>query len=134
MTTPSFPKPLSGIIPPLITPLSDRDRLDAAGLQRLLERVITGGVHGVFILGTSGEGPSLSYRLRREVIAQTCRQVAGRVPVLVGITDTSVIKGQKCALALLGVCDDFMAEPFHRFREPEREQVRQILMELRMLP
>jgi len=74
--------PLRGIVPPIVTPLIDRDTLDRAGLERLLEHILGGGVHGLFILGTTGEGPSLSYRLRRELIDQVCRQVAGRVPVL----------------------------------------------------
>ena len=81
--------PLSGIIPPLVTPLRARDELDVPGLERLLERVLDGGVQGVFLLGTTGEGPSLSYRLRRELIDRASRQVKGRVPVLVGITDTA---------------------------------------------
>lgn len=81
--------PLGGIVPPILTPLKDRDSLDQAGYERLIEHVVTGGVHGVFVLGTTGEGPSLSYRLRREVIACACRSVAGRVPVLVAITDTA---------------------------------------------
>jgi 4-hydroxy-tetrahydrodipicolinate synthase len=80
---------LKGIIPPLVTPLSDRDTVDVAGLQRLIEHLIAGGVSGLFILGTTGEGPSLSYRLRRELIDHTCKLAAGRVPVLAGITDTS---------------------------------------------
>lgn len=84
-----LPCPLSGIIPPLVTPLKDRDTLDACGLEKLVEHVIRGGVHGLFILGTTGEAPSLSYRLRAELIRRVCGQVAGRVPVLVGITDTS---------------------------------------------
>jgi 4-hydroxy-tetrahydrodipicolinate synthase len=37
------------------------------------------------------------------------------------------IKATKCALSLLDICDDFMAEPFHHFKPPEREKVRQIL-------
>ncbi len=78
-----------GIIPPMVTPLRDCDTLDVAGLERLIEHILAGGVHGVFILGTTGEGPSLSYRLRKELIERTCRQVKGRVPVLVGITDTA---------------------------------------------
>jgi dihydrodipicolinate synthase/N-acetylneuraminate lyase len=82
-------RPLRGIIPPLVTPLSGRDTLDVAGLERLIEHLITGGVSGLFILGTTGEGPSLSYRLRQEVIDRTCQQTKGRVPVLVGITDTA---------------------------------------------
>jgi 4-hydroxy-tetrahydrodipicolinate synthase len=76
----------------MVTPLVDRDTLDAAGLERLIEHILAGGVHGLFILGTSGEGPSLSYRLRRELIDRVCRQVAGRVPVLVGITDTAFVE------------------------------------------
>ena len=61
-----LPVPQRGIIPPLVTPLLDRDTLDEAGLERLIEHVLAGGVHGLFILGTSGEAPSLSYRLRYE--------------------------------------------------------------------
>ncbi len=86
-----------GIIPPMLTPLSDRDTLDVAGLERLIEHILAGGVHGLFILGTTGEGPSLSYRLRQELIERTCRQVNGRVPVLVGITDTAFIESVKVA-------------------------------------
>jgi len=81
---------LRGIIPPLITPLSEDYSLDRAGLELLVEHVLSGGVHGLFILGTTGEGPSLSYDLRRELIAATVKQVGGRVPVLVGVTDTSL--------------------------------------------
>jgi len=76
----------------MVTPLLGRDQLDVPGLERVLERVIAGGVHGVFILGTTGEAPSLSYRLRREVIDRTCQFVRGRVPIIVGITDTSVVE------------------------------------------
>lgn len=83
------PQPLRGIIPPLVTPLKDRDTLDGEGLERLIEHLIAGGVSGLFILGTTGEGPSLSYRLRRELVERTCQLTRGRVPVLVGITDTS---------------------------------------------
>ena len=85
-------QPLTGIVPPLITPLQNRDALDEPGLERLIEHVLRGGVSGLFILGTTGEGPSLSYRLRREFVERTCRQVGGRVPVLVGITDTAVVE------------------------------------------
>jgi 4-hydroxy-tetrahydrodipicolinate synthase len=83
---------LRGIIPPMVTPLQSQDALDAPGLERLIEHLIGGGVHGLFVLGTTGEAPSLSYRLRRELIERTCRQVAGRVPVLVGVTDTAFVE------------------------------------------
>jgi 4-hydroxy-tetrahydrodipicolinate synthase len=74
----------------MVTPLSDPDTLDHRGLERLIDHILAGGVHGLFILGTCGEGPSLSHRLRCELIERTVDQVAGRVPVLVGITDSSI--------------------------------------------
>lgn len=40
------------------------------------------------------------------------------------------IKATKCALSLLGICDDGMAEPFHRFHEPHRQRLAEILQEL----
>lgn len=84
-----LPRPLRGIVTPLITPLVDQDTLDAEGLERLIEHLLSGGVHGLFLLGTTGEGPSVSMRLRRELVERTCRLAGGRLPVLVGITDTS---------------------------------------------
>jgi len=88
---------LEGIIPPMVTPLRSDDELDHDGLERLIEHILAGGVHGLFLLGTTGEAPGLSYRLRQELIDHACRQVALRVPVLVGITDTSVVEMKKMA-------------------------------------
>lgn len=91
-----------GIIPPVLTPLADRDSLDYHGLEHILQRLIAGGVQGLFILGTTGEGPSLSYPLRRDMIQETLRMVGGEIPVMVGITDTSWIESVRLA--------DFAAE------------------------
>ncbi len=92
-----LPKPLRGIVPPLLTPLSGPDQLDVPGLERLVEHVLAGGVHGLFILGTTGEGPGLAYDVRHEVVERVCRQTAGRVPVLVGITDTIFAEAMRLA-------------------------------------
>jgi 4-hydroxy-tetrahydrodipicolinate synthase len=51
----------------------------------------------------------------------------------VGQHPSATIKGIKCAVACLGLASDFMAEPFHRFREPERRRIREALEELRPL-
>ena len=45
----------------------------------------------------------------------------------VGQHPSAVIKGVKCALSCLGLCDDFMAEPFHRFRDAERKRIQSAL-------
>jgi dihydrodipicolinate synthase/N-acetylneuraminate lyase len=97
MSLPVLSHPLKGIIPPMVTPLRGRDELDLPGLKRLVEHLVSGGVSGLFLLGTTGEGPSLSYRLRYELVEHTCELVAGRVPVLVGVTDTSLVEALELA-------------------------------------
>ncbi|MGJ5815352.1 dihydrodipicolinate synthase family protein [Paludibaculum fermentans] len=77
----------TGIIPPLVTPLLEPERLDIGGLERLIERGIDGGVDGFFLLGTTGEAPNLSHRLQREFIKRASQIIGGRKPVLTGITD-----------------------------------------------
>uniref|UniRef100_UPI004047348E dihydrodipicolinate synthase family protein n=1 Tax=Algoriphagus sp. TaxID=1872435 RepID=UPI004047348E len=79
----------NGIIPPMITPLKADFSLDINPTERLIEYLIEGGVHGIFILGTTGEFAGLSSAVKRELIQITCQQVKGRVPILVGVTDCS---------------------------------------------
>lgn len=81
--------PLKGIIPPMITPLLENGDLDSNGLQHLISHLLKGGIHGIFLLGTTGEGPSLEHQLRKQLISEACTIVNKRVPILVGITDTS---------------------------------------------
>lgn len=100
---PTFSKPIRGIVPPMVTPLIGRDDLDHAGLERLVNHQVEAGVAGLFVLGTTGEGPSLSYRLRYELVERTCEVVAGRIPVLVGITDTSLEEALELATYSHGV-------------------------------
>ena len=76
----------------MVTPLKDWDTLDNQGIEKLINHILNGGVHGLFVLGTTGEAPSLSHQLRKEVIKRTLDQVGTKVPVLVGITDTSFIE------------------------------------------
>lgn len=81
----------------MVTPLSDDDQIDVEGTIRLTEHIIAGGVHGLFLLGTTGEAQSLSYRCRYEFVKLVCSQVNGRVPVLVGITDTAIDESLRLA-------------------------------------
>lgn len=99
----------------MVTPLRDRDELDVAGLEKLIEHILSGGVSGLFILGTTGEGPSLSYRLRRELIGRVCKQVKDRVPVLVGITDTAFVESVNLARhsAEVGASALVVAPPYY---------------------
>lgn len=82
-------KSIRGVVPPLVTPLLGQNQLDVEGLERLVEHILGAGAHGLFMMGTTGEGPSLSPRLRREVVEVACRAANERAPVIVGITDTN---------------------------------------------
>jgi dihydrodipicolinate synthase/N-acetylneuraminate lyase len=91
------PSQLSGIVPPLITPLNDEEALDLAALRRLIDRVLDGGVSGLFLLGSTGEFTSLHPDLRRAVIDEACAHVAGRVPVVVNVSDTCLAQSKELA-------------------------------------
>ena len=99
MATQTNKPAFSGIIPPMVTPLlSDNLSLDLEGVKHLVEHLVSGGVHGIFILGTTGESTSLSYKTREQLIVESCKAVNGRVPVFVGITDTSIEESVHLAL------------------------------------
>ena len=81
---------LTGLIPPMVTPLDAKRRLDKKGTRNMVRHLLKGGVDGIFLLGTTGEGPHLSYAVREELVKTVCGLVKGRVPVLVGITETDL--------------------------------------------
>jgi dihydrodipicolinate synthase/N-acetylneuraminate lyase len=80
--------PQRGVIPPVATPLTRAGDLDRDALRNLVERMVRAGVDGLFALGTTGEGPSLPYAMRYDIVEEVCTVAGGRVPVLVGVTDT----------------------------------------------
>lgn len=78
------PGTLTGVIPPVITPLLPDRSLDVDGLRAVLRRMLDAGVHGLFALGSTGETAFHGAAVRDQVIAETVRAADGRVPVLVG--------------------------------------------------
>lgn len=111
----TFPAPLRGIVPPLVTPLLPGGSLDAPAVGRIVDHVIRGGVAGVFILGTTGEGPCHSRRVQEDMIRATTASVAGRIPVLVGITACAVedSRGLAGVAAEAGADAVVLAPPFY---------------------
>ena len=74
----------------MVTPLAAPDRLDVKSTDRMVRHLLGGGVDGIFLLGTTGEGPHLPYAVREDLVKRVCAAVKGRVPVLVGITETDI--------------------------------------------
>ncbi|MGC4941003.1 dihydrodipicolinate synthase family protein [Kribbella sp. DT2] len=111
---------LSGVVPPLVTPLTTEYDVDTASLARLVAYQLAGGVRGVFVLGTSGEGTFLTDEQRRTVLETVVAEVAGQVPVLAGAIDTSTARaGAHVAAALKAGVDAVVATaPFYAATHP----------------
>lgn len=94
---------LTGVIPPVVTPLNTDGSIDVPSLLNLVDFLIDGGVDGLFVLGSSSEVAYLTDAQRAEVLDATVKHVAGRVPVLAGVIDMTtprVIEHAKVAKAL----------------------------------
>ena len=83
--TPSATTGLTGVVPPLITPLTPDGDLDTASLERLVGHLLDGGVHGLFALGSTSEVAFFEDAMRDRVLDAVMGIVAGAVPVLVGV-------------------------------------------------
>ncbi len=77
---------IKGIIPPILTPMHDdpEQTVNHAELRNQVERLLAGGVHGLFCFGTNGEGYILSMQEKETVLETVIDQVKGRVPVYAG--------------------------------------------------
>lgn len=89
-----------GVIPPIVTPVDEKENIDEASFRSLLEHCITGGLHGILVTGTNGETMALTQKERTRAIQIAVDQVNGRIPVMGGCMDTStrrVIENIKAA-------------------------------------
>ncbi|HET6424633.1 MAG TPA: dihydrodipicolinate synthase family protein, partial [Planctomycetaceae bacterium] len=128
---------LRGIVPPVVTPLRSQTELDLPGLARLVDHLVDGGVAGLFILGTTGEGPAIPVKLRYELVEQTAKALQGRRPLLVGVSDTSLEESVQLAHHA-AKCGAYavVATPTYYFPRLERDHVRyfQLLADRSPLP
>jgi len=106
---------LSGVIPPVVSPMNAADQLDLEAVDRIVEHLVAGGASGLFVLGTTGEGPSLTYQMRYEMVERTCEQVNKRIPILVGVTDSCLAESIALAehAATCGAAAIVAAAPFY---------------------
>jgi len=76
-----------GVVPPLVTLLNPGEEIDQQGTRKLIEHVISGGVHGIFLLGTTGEGMRIRDKECQKAIEIAIEQVNGRATVMVNCSD-----------------------------------------------
>ena len=116
---------LKGVVPPAITPLTAKGGLDEDGLAALIEHLVTGGVHGVFMMGTTGEAYILPDAVRHAAVRQAAAALRGRLPLYVGIGDNSQERTLANAAQAAEVGADVLvliSPPYLDYAEDERER------------
>jgi len=107
-----------GIIPAMVTPLTKDYKVNEKSLRKLIDFLIDGGVHGLFVVGTSGEFYGLSHEEKKEVIEISMDQANGRVPIYAGtngITTQETIKltqmAQDCKVDAVSILTPMFISP-----------------------
>ncbi|MFD7071725.1 dihydrodipicolinate synthase family protein [Streptomyces sp. NPDC059913] len=105
----------TGVIPPVVTPLTADGEIDRPSLERVVAHLLDGGVSGLFALGSSGETAYLTPARQDEVIRIITSAAAGQVPVLVGAIETTTDRAIERARAArdLGADAVVVTAPFY---------------------
>jgi dihydrodipicolinate synthase/N-acetylneuraminate lyase len=109
-----------GIIPPLTTPFTRGGEVYEAGLRRLVDFQVEGGVHGLFICGTYGSGPIMTLKQRKQVHEIVVDQARGRVTVIAHVGTTATDQSVELAQHAERVGVDTIASIspyYHRHKE-----------------
>lgn len=77
-----------GVVVPVVTPFTPSGLLDEEAMDRLVDFLVAGGVDGIFVLGTTGEGTSVPLSSRRRLVERAVARVGGRAKVYAGIGDS----------------------------------------------
>jgi len=75
---------IHGIVPVLLTPLTEDEQIDTDGLKRLVEFLSTMKIGGLWVLGTGSEDMNLSFSKRLQVARTVCNINAGKIPIILG--------------------------------------------------
>src|SRR5947209_12248464 len=75
---------LHGIIPPVVTPMTADQEIDLPGLRTHIDFMLSKGVHGIFVLGTTSEFYALDEVEKQTVVTAAVAHVNGRRPVYAG--------------------------------------------------
>jgi len=77
----------SGVFPAATTQFDRALEVDLPATQKVQKALLQDGVHGLVLMGTVGEGNSLSAQEKRNVLKAAVEVSAGKVPVIAGVSE-----------------------------------------------
>ncbi|MER8395076.1 dihydrodipicolinate synthase family protein [Mesorhizobium sp. M0045] len=77
----------TGVVPPVVTPLNADFSVDFPSFTRTIENLLDGGVHGLFVLGSTSEVVFHDEAGRRAILEHAVKVNNGRVPIFAGVID-----------------------------------------------
>ena len=80
---------MKGLGTALITPFMEDGTIDFQSLSAMIEHQVNGGVDYLVIMGTTSEAPTITHEEQDQIIAHVVKQVAGRVPLVLGVGGNS---------------------------------------------
>ncbi len=83
---------LRGVVPPVCTPFTENFEVDEPSLRKLINHLIDGGVHGLFVLGSTSEVAYLTDKNRADVLRISIDETKGRIPVVAGAIDMTTLR------------------------------------------
>jgi 4-hydroxy-tetrahydrodipicolinate synthase len=117
----STSKLLRGVVPPVCTPFTADYEVDEKSLRKLINHLIDGGVHGLFVLGSTSEVAYLTDKRRADVIRIAIDETKGRVPVVAGAIDMTTFRVNDHVRAAVeaGIDGIVLTAPFYVRTHPE---------------
>ena len=119
-----------GIIPPIPTPLTSDETIDLPALRRLLELDLAAGVHGIWVLGTTGRFELVSDGEGRRLAEQVTEIVDGRVPLILNVSDMGTRRVLEKAAAFDDLPYDAYAVLCPWYREMTRQELTDFFLRL----
>ena len=80
---------MKGLGTALVTPFLEDGSVDFEALGTLIEHQVAGGTDYLVVLGTTSESPTLTHKEQDEIIDFVVKQVAGRMPLVLGVGGNS---------------------------------------------
>lgn len=116
-------KKYSGVVVPMLTPLNGNGNIDLTAVEKIIDNFLANGVFP-FILGTTGEGPSISAKEKRRFVDFTCKKYSGKTIIYTGLSGNCVAESIESAKEFIDLGTDVIVSvlPTYFSLKPDQMQ------------